>query len=277
MTEPAGRSVVVEPIVDGPSVHRTRWRAGMGVAGELVITLGVIVLLFAGYELVVTDWESDQAQGAASAELDRQWAAPPPGTPAVQESGAPALRLYVPALGDGWVRTVLQGVGQDVLAKGPGHYPRTAVPGELGNVALAGHRVGHGAPFDAAAELRSCDAMVVETRTTWFVYRLLPLAEERAAWAATARSRPRCRGVTPPGGVYADVVGREIVEPTATDVIAPVPHRPGVAPTLQLLTITTCHPRFSARERMVLHAVLVAAHQKASSPAGWRPAELSEG
>src|SRR6185312_11348388 len=135
---------------------------------------------------------ADQDQEAASAELDRIWAAAParapepvvppqpatapqPSGPTPQDPtadaapagtagryGSPLARLHVP-----WRErpyTVLEGAGQDVLARGPGHYPGTALPGEVGNVALAGHRVGHGAPFDPAGTLVSCDAVVVETR-----------------------------------------------------------------------------------------------------------------
>jgi len=259
-------------------------RAPLRWAGELLVTLGVVVLLFAGYEVVGTDWSAGAAQRGASEELDRLWrASAPTGAPGAAGAsdgagpgpapvvGRPELRMYVPALGRGWVRTVLEGVGQDVLARGPGHYPGTALPGSPGNVAIAGHRVGHGAPFDAAADVRSCDAVVLETRTAWFVYRVLPFAGEQAAWARTAAARPSCRGVASLAGIP----GQEIVAPTATEVIAPVPGRPGAAASASLLTVTTCNPRFSARQRLVLHAVLVATYPKDRHGPGWRPSELA--
>jgi sortase A len=259
-------------------------RAPLRVAGELLLTLGAVVLLFAAYEILGTEWSAGEAQRGASEELDRLWRAPAPpaaptgpGVPGATAAGpapavgSPELRMYVPALGRGWVRTVLEGVGQDVLARGPGHYPGTALPGSPGNVAIAGHRVGHGAPFDAAADVRSCDAVVLEARTGWFVYRVLPFAGEQSAWSRTAAARPSCRGVAPLAGVP----GQEIVPPTGTEVIAPVPGRPGVAASAPLLTITTCNPRFSARQRLVLHAVLVATYPKAQHGPGWRPSELA--
>lgn len=257
-------------------LQRESRRAVLRGAGELVLTIGVVVLLFAGYEVYATGWQTDGAQSAAAADLDRAWQGPPaPDAVVAPAVGKPALRLHIPALGRGWVRTVLEGVGQDVLKSGPGHYPGTALPGVPGNVALAGHRVGHGAPFDGLGDLRSCDAVVLESRGTWFVYRLLPFQGEVDGWARTAAARPGCRGVAPLGGVYSTTPGREIVPPTATEVVVPVPHHPGAAPDQQLLTLTTCHPRFSARQRLVLHAVLVTSYAKAEHPPDWRPTELA--
>ena len=40
------------------------------------------------------------------------------------------------------------------LVEGPGHYVDSAMPGEQGNFALAGHRVGKGSPFLDLDQLR---------------------------------------------------------------------------------------------------------------------------
>jgi sortase A len=66
------------------------------------------------------------------------------------------------------------------------------------------------------------------------------------------------------------VPGREVVLPTDRTVIAAVPGRPTAPPQVALLTLTTCNPRFSARERMIVHAVLVRAQPRAAGV----PAEL---
>jgi sortase A len=240
--------------------------------GELLLTAGVVVLLFSGYLLYGTAWETDRDQRSASAELDRQWAAlPGPDAPAAPAppvdapaNGEPVARLHVPRFGRAF--TVLEGTGQAVLARGPGHYPGTALPGGIGNTAVAGHRVGHGAPFDPADTLRSCDPVVVESRDTWWVYRVLPLPGEEADWALSAGTRPGCAGVVPVG-----VPGREVVDPADRTVIAAVPGRPTAVPQLALLTLTTCNPRFSARQRLIVHAVLVRAQPRAAG----RPAELA--
>jgi sortase A len=219
-----------------------------GVALVLV-ALGVVVLLHAGHELYGTGVAADRAQHTASRLLDQEWATPVDAVPTADDAprrGEPVARIRIPALGPDWSYTVLEGTDEDVLADGPGHYTGTALPGEAGNVAIAAHRVGHGAPFDGLGTLVACEEIVLETRDRWLVYRVLPDA-------ATA-----CAGVVAPSGPYVGLAGREVVPPTRTDVIAPVPGRGDLVPDepAHLLTLTTCHPRFSARERLVLHAVL---------------------
>jgi sortase A len=70
------------------------------------------------------------------------------------------------------------------------------------------------------------------------------------------------------------VVGKTVVLPSQVDVIAPVPGHPGRNPTDRLITLTTCHPQFSASERLIVHGVLVASYRKVE---GQRPAELTSG
>ena len=79
---------------------------------------------------------------------------------------------------------------------------------------------------------------MVETRDTWFTY---------------------------------TVTGTRIVRPSAVEVTYPVPGDRAAAPTRRLLTMTTCHPRFSARQRMVVSAELTATDAKA----GGTPAALA--
>ncbi len=50
--------------------------------------------------------------------------------------------------------------------------------------------------------------------------------------------------------------------PTAIEVTYPVPGRPGAKPTQRLLTLTTCHPEYSARQRMIVRAQLEAPLKK---------------
>ncbi|MGH3977665.1 MAG: class E sortase, partial [Pseudonocardiaceae bacterium] len=237
--------------------------------------VGMVVVLFVGYEVYVTDWLSAGKQADATDALERQWR--DPRTVDRPFEGDGIARLYVPAFGPDFDFTVLQGTGRDVLAVGPGHYPDTAMPGQPGNFAVAGHRIGKGAPFNDLDLLASCDALVVETRETWFVYRVLPLENEAAGWAAGKGAQPQCRGVAPLPVPYLDVPGRQIVLPSQREVIDPVPWQPGAPlPPEQLqrlITLTTCHPEFSARQRMIIHGVLVAQYPKG----GQRPAELIRG
>lgn len=261
--------------------------------GELLITLGVVVLLFVVYEVYVTDLFGERKQAAATSAVDRVWAQAQATetvtAPAAQQLatdpqqrvprydtvlGEGFAKLRIPALGADYVFTVVEGTDPDDLYIGPGHYAQTQLPGEQGNFAVAGHRVSKGSPFNDLGLLQSCDAIVVETQDDWFVYRVLPMAEEEATWAA--QTRPHCAGVSVPTGTYAGVRGREITVPSDYAQVLPVPTvlSTTVPPDAQrLITLTTCHPQFSDAERMIIHGVLVASYAK--SP-GYLPPELTE-
>lgn len=248
-------------------------RGAIRTLGELLVTAGLVVLLFVFYETYVTDLFSAQKQREATAKLDDTWRN---GRGLVDRpvKGAGIAKMYVPAFGPDFVFTVLQGTDPDILAIGPGHYQGTASPGQLGNFAVAGHRVGKGSPFNSLDLLSSCDAIVVETVDHWYVYRVLPLQGESDGWAAGKGTQPQCRGVEPLPGRYANVVGKAIVLPSQVEVIAPVPGQPGRAPINRLITLTTCHPQFSAQQRLIVHGILVASYRKV---AGERPVELTAG
>jgi sortase A len=132
---------------------------------------------------------------------------------------------------------VVQGVGLDDLARGIGHYPKTVLPGEVGNFAVAGHRATHGEPFAYLDEVRKGDAVVVETQEDWYVYMIDRI---------------------------------KIVQPTDTWVIEPVPGRPGAVPTERLITLTTCNPRWASTERLILWGHLESRRSKAAG----KPMEL---
>jgi sortase A len=286
--------------VSGTAVRPARYSGGgealrtvARVTGELLITMGLVVLLFVVYEVYVTDWLSAGKQRDATAALDQRWASEPPPLPtqAANErtekfrpaDGEGFAKLYVPVFGSDFVFTVLEGTTDQVLEVGPGHYKGTAFPGEPGNFAVAGHRVGKGAPFNDLHLLRSCDALVVETAQHWLIYRVLPMPEEVAGWAAGRGVDPRCVSVNPLGEPYAGVAGREIVRPTQREVVAPVPGRPELSFDLlppnqraALITLTTCHPQFSAKERLIVHGVLVKVYPKDPGDPAARPPELME-
>jgi sortase (surface protein transpeptidase) len=228
------------------------WRRVTGVLGELLVTGGLVVLLFVVYEVYVTDWLTAGRQEELAEELQATWAAEPvagrPGVP-----GDAVAVLHVPRLGDDYRRVVLEGTDEDVLAQGPGHYEGTALPGEQGNVAVAGHRVGKGSPFLELDLLQPGDPVVVETADSWFVYRVLG---DEASGEVT--------------GDPSGIPGQHIVAPTAVEVISPTPGSGPTDPaTGAYLTLTTCHPRFSAEQRLIVHARLDgAALSKAQHPDG---------
>jgi len=219
-----------------------RWRLVARGLGELLVTGGLVVLLFVVYELFVTDVIADRRQDQLSDQLYAQWEQQDPESAVSTDVdfGSAIAVLRIPRLGEDYRRVVLEGTLEEQLRQGPGHYRGTALPGEQGNVALAGHRVGKGSPFLDLDLLRPGDPIVVETATQWFVYRVLG-DPDRGDFGAD------------PSGIP----GQQIVSPWDVDVIAPTPGgADGAAPTGAYLTLTTCHPRFSAEQRLIVHAAL---------------------
>jgi len=209
--------------------------------GELLITFGLIVLLFAAYEVWGASALVDAHQNDLDQELAQDWdtAVVAPSTEA-SESPAPELppppgkavaRLYIPRLNKQWV--VVEGVSPGDIRYAPGHYPKSAMPGQEGNFSVAGHR--NRATFWRLDEVRDGDKIVVETRTKWFVY---------------------------------TVVKNHIVRPSQTEVVRAVP--PGFKKGVTLLTLTTCNPKFDNYQRLIVHAQL----KKATARAAGRPTEL---
>ena len=196
--------------------------------GQLLITAGVVVLLFCVYEVKVTNVYADREQHKLDKALTNEWVQPARNGPAGPEvpTTAPGhgfARIYLPTLGADEVHVVVEGVAKADLKKGPGHFPGTALPGQLGNLVISGHRTTYGAPFNRLDELHRGDAIVVETRTAFYTYSVQRIF---------------------------------VVKPTAIGVTYPVPDHLGQAPTQRLLTLTTCNPKYSARQRLIVRAVL---------------------
>ncbi|QKT11996.1 class E sortase [Rhodococcus sp. W8901] len=263
-----------------PGPHRPRPGAGQ-ILGELLLTAGVLVLLFVIYEAFWTNIVSGRLQDDVNAHLEQSWgndsgaAGDEPVAPLPPALGEGFARVHLPALDT--VYAVVEGTRNEDLRAGPGHYPETQMPGEAGNFALAGHRIGTGAVFQHLDRLESCDAVVVETEFQWMTYRLLPLeaaSPERRAAAEACLSPEQTDRVS--DGDYAHVLGRHITVPTDVEVVNPLPGAAWVeaAPGLEsMLTLTTCHPLFSNTERMIVHAMLVETIPKSS---GHGPAALQE-
>ncbi|HSV67657.1 MAG TPA: class E sortase [Mycobacteriales bacterium] len=233
-----------------PGQWGDRVRTGVRGVGQTLISLGVVILLLVAYELWITDLFNHQKQGQLQNQLAQEWGRGEdptigmPGEPGVKVRKIPLGQgialIRVPALGLDYVRAVVEGTDEASLAEGPGHYVQTALPGQVGNFSIAGHRVGKGSPFLDLDRLKAGDAIVIETRQNFYIYRVLG---DRRTGDPTVPGRD-------------GIPGQEIVSPSNTEVIRPVPDRPGMAPVRRFLTLTTCHPRFSARQRMIIHAEL---------------------
>src|SRR5688572_27427674 len=118
--------------------------------GQAFLTVGFVLLLFVVYELWVTDLQSAAAQEELTTDLREEWSRATPADRAVPTeltSGEAFAFLHIPRLGEDYARAVVEGTAAEDLEQGPGHYTGTAMPGEQGNFAVAGHRVGRGSPF----------------------------------------------------------------------------------------------------------------------------------
>lgn len=241
----------------GTAGHRVR--AAVGVTGELLITVGVVLALFVVYQVWWTDLGSARAQAAADDALEQRWENPR-GRGGIVDDGTAFARLYIPAFGSDYRFAVVSGTTDAALEIGPGHYTHTQAPGEPGNFAVAGHRVGRGAPFNDLDALRTCDALVVATADRWLVYRVLPAdaPDPDAARAEASECLPAELAGRATSGPYEGLSGVSVVRPEDAWVIDPVPGgtEPPGPDLLPLITLTTCHPQYSAAERMVVHGVL---------------------
>lgn len=212
----------------------------VGVLGELLITAGVLLLAFLVWQLWWTDVVADRDQARIVAEqgwdeplAPLQDAAPAVVTPRFDDPPVmdepPYLTTFASMRVPRWdgepTRTITQGTDRPNVLNplGIGHYEGTAMPGGVGNFSLAAHRTTFGKPFNRIAELQVGDPIVVWTEEAWYVYRVTDFS---------------------------------IVMPEQVEVIAPVPGQPGVEPTERFITLTTCHPMFSARERYIVHGKL---------------------
>jgi sortase A len=206
----------------------------LGGVGRTLITAGVLILLFVAYQLWGTGIREAQAQDRLGNEFEERLdeardrapattstttpedtttepeQAPPIGLAADGEATA---QIRIPRIGVD--KTVVEGVSLANLKQGPGRYPETAMPGQEGNAAIAGHRTTYGAPFNRIDELEPGDEILVETVQGQFRY---------------------------------EVSEQLIVSPSQVEVLEDKGDN--------RLTLTACHPKFSARQRIIVVALL---------------------
>jgi sortase A len=247
-----GPDVPGEPAaaVPAPSGRGGRGRAVVRGIGEVFLTVGALMLLMVAYQLWWTNIESSQAIAAERDDIVQSWQDPvaqpttPTDGPTPSASPTTAARpsygtgfalLYIPRLRDKvWGLPIMQGTGKPILAKGAGHYRGTAMPGEVGNFAIAAHRSTHSEPFANFPDLQTGDKVYVQTRDTWYVYTL-------------TKDDPN-------------------LSPTDTWVILPVPGEPGAKPTQKLITMTTCTPRYGSTGRWAWWGELSAEQPSSDGP-----------
>jgi len=206
--------------------QRLHRREKLATAFGWMRNIGIVVILFAAWQVWGTSISQHQAQQSLRGQFQAQIHTPA-GTgseprliaadvavPQPKE-GSLVARLQIPAIGVD--EYVVQGTAEGDLAMGPGHYVGTSMPGQAGNVAIAGHRTTYGAPFNDLDSLVSGDPIFL----------------------------------TSDSGVK--------LEYTVSQ--APVAVSPSDVAVLNFfgdnrLTLTTCNPRFSSSQRLVVVALL---------------------
>lgn len=207
------------------------------VLGAVLLLAGTAVIGKLGYETVWKDRQALIVERELRAQLIEQWKqqetqpeekpGPADSSNTIGETTRPLGRgfavIHIPRLGSTWNRVIVEGVTLPDLDGTLGHFPDSQSPGEVGNFALAGHRMTHGAPMKDINKMVEGDNIYVETADRWFTY---------------------------------TVTSHKIIKPTDIDVTYPVPFKKGVAPTKATMVITACHPQWSASQRYALFAEL---------------------
>ena len=196
--------------------------------GSVFIFLGMSILFFVLYELVGTSAITKGRQSELQREFTAQLAQP--GTLGPEFTGGLGLgrskggkvsalaRLKIPSISVNVI--VVEGVTLDDLSYGPGHYPQTDLFGEGGSVGVAGHRTGWSAPFFNLDKLRPGDEVIVETTKATYTYRVTDMT---------------------------------IVSPSHSEVLDGNPKSKAA----EQLVLTTCTPKFTARDRLIVFTDLI--------------------
>lgn len=204
-----------------------RRRGGRALLSVLTTALFLAGAGLFSYPLLTDLYTERIVQDQLAQEFDRLETATPETWQPTMAAGSPLTRIVVPALDVDTI--VVAGTTPAALRAGAGHYPSTPLPGTVGNVGIAGHRTTYGRPFHRLDELRVGDE----------VWLLTPVGDHRYV-------------VTDPpadGDCVANETGAAcITHPRDWSVVAPSDDA--------LLTLTTCHPKGSAAQRLVVRAAL---------------------
>ena len=204
------------------------------LTGELSLTSAVLILLYVVYQLWFTNVVAESASSAMAAEvkekLELSFVAPE-GEEIEVYDRAPEPEIgfalvYIPKLkADVWGVPLVEGTTHKALASGIGHYSNTELPGEIGNFAIAGHRATNGEPFARFERLAEGDLVYIHSTAGWFVYELV--ADQKIPSTATWVLDDQ------PAGLEID--------------------------SNQLITLTTCDPRWNSTQRWAWWGKLISA------------------
>jgi sortase A len=222
----------------------------VGVLGEVLITAGVLVLLFLGWQQWLGDIIVGNQLYGKSVTQSQEWIKAAGPTKAADPAAPPVIAaslttgknfgiLYVPRFGADYARPIAQGTTLAVLNKGNlGHYTTTQMPGAVGNFMVAAHRKAYGGDLEHINNLRVGDHIFVATADGWYQYSFRNL---------------------------------QYVKPTDVAVLEPVPDQPGVQSGDRMITLQSCNPFFSTAERIMAYGSFDMFYPTAGGP----PAEIA--
>lgn len=274
-----------EPAPEGRRARRenarrtvVRRRASVvGILGELLLTGGVLVLLFLGWQIWLSEIIVGREMLSESTQQSQEWndqaAREPIVTPepepeptaepteapeeplpeialnppvaAVPADGSKFGMLIVPRWGADYYRTVAEGVDPaGVLDRGRlGRYPGTQMPGEVGNFALAAHRMGKGGSLRQIDDLQLGDNIYVETAAGWYQYSFRNL---------------------------------EYVRPSGVGVLNAIPQSDAAMQGERFITLTSCNPEHTTAERIIAYGMFDRFHPRdPSAPNFGAPEEIA--
>lgn len=206
-------TVTDEPPVESPSLRGLS--LVLDIVGRTLITVGLLMLAFVGYQLWGTGVHETREQDSLKLSFQRA-ASLTKQSNVTPVSGQGIGRIVIPSIGVD--KFIVAGVDYKSLKKGPGLFPNSPLPGQLGNVAIAGHRTTFGAPFERINELGVGDTIQLVTANKTFTY----------------------------------VVTQEpvIVRPSKVEVVQTTDK------TRARLTLVSCHPKWTAANRIVVVAYM---------------------
>jgi sortase A len=212
----------------------------VGFIGKTFITTGLLLLGLVVYQLWGTGIETRRTQSALRQEFNRIIATTTPGSATTEPSRTAGTSAFLPVT-DALAlieipsinisKIVVEGITPKDLRRGPGHFPKTPLPGEMGNSAIAAHRTSYDAPFGNLNTIALDDVIYITTPKGKFAYTVIDVS---------------------------------VVDPDKTSILANTPQ-------VATLTLITCHPRFSTSQRLVVRAELSTTSPTTSPPSTATP------
>lgn len=264
---PIFTTTIPKPVVkpeETPKLKEKKKTPILFIVSLILIGLGAGLFGYYGYQTFIVEPQSDTTARQGVEQLKEKYETAPKPKPtktetppeeqeedvdSIENAPIPARVgtyedfgiLYIPVLGSDYSALITAGDDSEEIhggAAGVNYYPTAAMPAELGNFTLAGHTGYNGTGrFTKISTLNAGDSIYVETEEGWYKY---------------------------------SVTGQEIVNATQVEVLLPVPQQPEVAPTKNIITLTSCYWEGNVKKRIAVYGDFVDFQPRSDG----KPAEL---